>query len=93
MRGQLRLFWLVASASLWLAACAGSEHETGEHEHGFVGDSTFVIIEDGGDEAHAAPQAKQYCAQYGKAARLKLLKIHRHGRYARGVDVEFDCVD
>jgi hypothetical protein len=50
------------------------------------------MVEYGGDPDHAAPFAEQYCAQYGKKAQLKGIKLHHQGRYASGVDVTFNCV-
>jgi hypothetical protein len=74
-------------------ACASPQSaELDAHGHRVVGDANFVIVEYGGDPDHAAPFAEQYCATYGKTAHLKGTKLHRHGRYASGVDMTFNCV-
>ena len=77
--------------ALCLASCASPQNaETDSHR--ILGDSNFVTIEYGGDPEHAAPFAQQYCATYGKTAKLKGTKLHHQGRYAAGVDVTFSCV-
>jgi hypothetical protein len=78
-------------SALCLAACA-SPQSAEPNSHQVFGDSSFATVEYGGDPDHAAPFAEQYCAQYGKKAQLKGIKLHHHGRYASGIDVTFNCV-
>jgi len=51
-----------------------------------------VTIEEAGDLEHAAPIADHYCAMYGKKAQFKSTAKHHLGRYAKVVDVQFDCI-
>src|SRR5262249_7726645 len=90
LQGLQRTLFAVAIA-LCLAACS-SHQENGPDQHRLTGNDSFVIVEDAGDRDHPTPLAEQYCAAYGKKAHFTILVKHRHGRYASGVDAQFECV-
>ena len=80
-----------------LAACTSPptpapEPDSHEHQHRLVGDANTVTVEEAGGLEHAAPMAESYCAMYGKKAQFKGTSKHHLGRYAKVVDVQFDCV-
>jgi hypothetical protein len=82
---------------LCLAACTSPPAPAPEaashlHQHRLVGDANFVTVEEAGDLEHAAPIADSYCAMYGKKAQFHGTAKHHLGRYAKVVDVQFDCV-
>jgi len=81
------------AVGLILSACSSPhDKEPDAHQHRLVGNSEFVTVEDAGDEVHAAQMASQHCATYGKKAQFMELRKHPHGRYARAIDVKFQCV-
>jgi len=94
--GRVPAVWVIAAATgLCLAACASPpapEADSHPHQHRLIGDANVVTIEEAGDLEHAAPIADHYCAMYGKKAQFKSTAKHHLGRYAKVVDVQFDCI-
>jgi len=80
-------------AGLLLCGCTQPQSAALEADEFVVAASGSVVtVQDASNVKTALPLAQRYCQSIDKVAVLRGLRFHAHGRYARAIDVQFECV-
>jgi hypothetical protein len=81
-------------AGLLLCGCTQPQSAALDADPFIVAASGSVVtVQDASDAKSALPSAQRYCQSIDKVAVVRGLRFHHHGRYARAIDVQFECVE